>query len=45
MGCELWNKLALKSFEVHRADPFHEVLHPSLVILEHPWGAEVSEQD
>jgi len=33
MGCELWNKQALKSFKAHRVDPFHEVLHPSLVIL------------
>lgn len=33
MGCELWNKQALKSFKAHRVDPFHKVLHPSLVIL------------
>lgn len=45
MGHELWNKQALKSFTAHRADPFHEVLHSSLVILGHPSGAEVSKQD
>lgn len=31
MGCELWNKQALKSFLAHRAGPFHEVLHLSLL--------------